>query len=69
MIATSIDLDLQNCTPCPFDGPLAAKIENSFIAAWPEPFLLLGLVFAYRDTGYEYAAKEAMFLWELARQE
>ena len=70
MIAEPLDLDLQQCTPCPLDGPSAAKIENSFIVAWIEPGdpgILMGLAWAYRDVGYEYAAKEAMFLWELAR--
>lgn len=70
MIADYIDLALQQCTPCPFDGPSSAKIENSFICAWSEPRdlgILMGLAWAYRDTGYEYASNEAMFLWELAR--
>lgn len=65
----STDLDLQQQTSCSFDGPIANKIENSFTTAWLAPrdtSVLLGLAWAYRDCGFEYAANEAMFLWELS---
>ena len=65
----SADLDLQQQISCPFDGPIADKIENSFITAWMPPrdtSILLGLAWAYRDCGFEYASKEASFLWELS---
>ena len=63
------DLDLQQQISCPLDGPIAAKIENSLCTAWSmpaNPDILLGLIWAYRDCGFEHASNEAAFLWNLA---
>jgi len=63
MIAPPIDLDL---------GPDAAtshRIQNSFESAWlceDAPAIFMGLMWAYRDCGFDYAEEEAQFLWNLS---
>lgn len=68
MTAEQLDLDLNENHHCMFDASAADKIQNSFVTAWRAPIngsILLGLAWAYRDCGYEYAAKEAECLWLL----
>ena len=63
MIADLIDLDL---------GPDAAtsrRIQNSLEEAWiceDAPAVFMGLMWAYRDCGLDYAEEEAQFLWYLS---
>ena len=60
MIAERIDHGL---------GPSAKAIQYSFTTAWAHPRdtnILLGLAWAYKDCGLDYAYSEAIFLWELS---